>query len=67
MKIHWARIGLGVIGCSLFLSAACFAQKVDQWVIENAVIGPDNPIEVRAGGSYVAQAMYPNPDGPLSP
>ncbi|HKT52746.1 MAG TPA: hypothetical protein VJV96_20770 [Candidatus Angelobacter sp.] len=38
-----------------------------QWAMDNAMIGPDSPIEVPAGGSYQARVMYPVPDGPLSP
>ena len=50
---------------------ACSAQKQgakqDDWAINNAMIGPDSPIEIRAGSSYQARAMYPVPDGPLFP
>jgi hypothetical protein len=73
MSIHrvrtWFYVTCVCVTCySLFAAADSFAQKKeDQWVIQNAQIGPDSPIEVRAGGSYVVQAMYPNPDGPLSP
>lgn len=42
-------------------------EKPSRWAIENAQIGPDSPIEIPAGGSYTAEVMYPNPDGPLSP
>jgi len=53
------------------LLAACFAQKPapkpDDWPIQNAMIGPNSPIEIRAGSSYQVQAMYPVPDGPLFP
>jgi hypothetical protein len=65
MKINWAWIG-GWGACSVIV-AACLAQKPDEWAIQNAMIGPDSPIEVRAGSSYEAQAMYPVPDGPLFP
>ena len=67
MKIQSVRTWLGAICCGLFAMTACFAQKADEWTIRNAQIGPDSPVEIRAGGSYVVQAMYPNPDGPLSP
>ena len=43
----------------------CLVQNVGDWAIRNAMIGPDSPIEVRAGETYAAQAMYPVPDGPL--
>jgi hypothetical protein len=42
-------------------------EKPSQWAIDNALIGPDSPIEVPAGGSYQARVMYPVPDGPLFP
>jgi len=42
-------------------------QKPSHWAIDNARIGPESPIEIPAGGTYAAQVMYPNPDGPLSP
>ena len=35
--------------------------------MNNAMIGPDSPIEIRVGSSYQARAMYPVPDGPLIP
>jgi hypothetical protein len=35
--------------------------------MQNATIGPNSPIEIRAGSSYQVQAMYPVPDGPLFP
>ena len=31
-------------------------EKPSKWAIDNAMIGPDSPIEVPAGGSYQAQA-----------
>ena len=66
MRIGWAQRGLCF--SILILCAACFGQKkADDWAINNAMIGPDAPIEVRAGSSYQAQAMYPVPDGPLFP
>jgi hypothetical protein len=49
------------------LSAQKPASHPDDWAIRNAMIGPDSPIEVRAGSSYQARAMYPVPDGPLFP
>src|SRR5690349_19251113 len=64
---HRIRVALCAACCCLFAMTACFAQKVDEWTIRNAQIGPDAPIEIRAGGSYVVQVMYPNADGPLSP
>jgi len=64
VNIHWARIGLAGF-CFSVVAATCFAQKSDDWAMQNAMIGPDSPIEVPAGGSYDAQAMYPVPDGPL--
>ncbi|HEU5412267.1 MAG TPA: hypothetical protein VFW31_00855 [Candidatus Angelobacter sp.] len=42
-------------------------EKPSQWAMDNAMIGPDSPIEVPAGGSYQARVMYPVPDGPLFP
>ena len=51
----------------VLVPAACLGQKLSQWEIQNAQIGPESPIEVRAGSSYQAQAMYPVADGPLLP
>jgi len=42
-------------------------EKPNQWAMDNALIGPDSPIEVPAGGTYHAKVMYPVPDGPLFP
>jgi hypothetical protein len=42
-------------------------EKSSQWVMDNALIGPDSPIEVPTGGTYNAKVMYPVPDGPLLP
>lgn len=42
-------------------------EEPSQWAMDNALIGPDSPIEVPAGGSYQARVMYPVPDGPLYP
>jgi hypothetical protein len=42
-------------------------QKKDDWAIDNAMIGPDSPIELAAGSTYQAQVVYPVPDGPLYP
>ncbi|MBZ5506269.1 MAG: hypothetical protein LAO78_12485 [Acidobacteriia bacterium] len=68
MRIRWARNVFCLCLSILALCAACFGQKkADEWAISNAMIGPDSPIEVRAGSSYHAQAMYPVPDGPLFP
>src|SRR5690242_14190539 len=66
MNIQWARIGLAGF-CFSVVATTCFAQKADDWAMQNAMIGPDSPIEVPAGGSYDARAMYPVPDGPLFP
>jgi hypothetical protein len=49
------------------LVAAGLAQKRNDWAMQNAMIGPESPIEVQAGSSYEAKAMYPVPDGPLFP
>ena len=71
MIIHWWKMALCVFCCSAIVMAACFgqkpSQKPDDWAINNALIGPDSPIEVSAGSSYMARAMYPVPDGPLFP
>jgi hypothetical protein len=67
MRNHWLRVALCVIYCSASFTTACFAQKADDWPIQNALIGPDSTIEIRAGSSYQARAMYPVPDGPLFP
>ncbi len=68
MDIQWVRKLAAGIGCSLMaVSVAGAAQKPDEWAMNNAMIGPDSPIEIRAGSSYIAQAMYPVPDGPLFP
>jgi hypothetical protein len=71
MSNHWLRVVFCVMYCSASLTTACFAQKPtskpDDWPMQNAMIGPDSPIEIRAGSSYQAQAMYPVPDGPLFP
>lgn len=52
---------------SLAACAVSMAQKKDDWAINNAIIGPDSPIELAAGSTYQAQAVYPVPDGPLYP
>jgi len=65
MKASRRRLGHGVAVVAIM--AVCLAQKHDEWAIQNAQIGPDSPIEVRAGSSYDAHAMYPVPDGPLFP
>lgn len=39
----------------------------NQWAMDNAIIGPDSPIEVPSGGTYFAKVVYPVPDGPLFP
>jgi hypothetical protein len=63
---NWTRFFACVV-LVVVVAAACLAQKLSKWEIENAQIGPDSPIEVRAGSSYQAQAMYPVADGPLMP
>ena len=67
MRDQRPRAQLCVIYCIAFLAVACSAQKQDEWAINNAMIGPDSPIEIRAGSTYQARAMYPVPDGPLFP
>ena len=42
-------------------------QKLDPWLLDNARIGPDSPIELAPGSSYSPRVEYPNPDGPMSP
>ncbi|HEX7285208.1 MAG TPA: hypothetical protein VF532_03455 [Candidatus Angelobacter sp.] len=39
-------------------------KKLDRWVLDNAHIGPDSPLEIPAGSTYNARVEYPNPDGP---
>jgi hypothetical protein len=63
-----------MLGCAVMLVVLLSArarsgqtEKPSQWAIDNALIGPDSPIEVPAGGSYQAKVMYPVPDGPLFP
>jgi len=66
MRVSWMRAGV----CLSMLVLALLAsgqKKVDDWAIRNAMIGPDSPIEMSAGSSYQAQAMFPVPDGPLFP
>src|SRR5712671_3359040 len=63
MRSHWASIAI----CCSALLAACPAQKPNDWPMQNATIGPNSPIEIRAGSSSQVQAMYPVPDGPLFP
>jgi hypothetical protein len=71
MGDRWLGVLHCVIYCIAFCTIACSAQKQaakqDDWAMNNATIGPDSPIEVRAGSSYQAHAMYPVPDGPLFP
>ena len=44
---------IAVICCIAFFAMACSAQKQaakpDDWAINNAMIGPDSPIEIAAG------------------
>jgi hypothetical protein len=57
-----------VLGAMLVVVAgACAAQKPNDWAFQNAMIGPDSPIEMKAGSTYQAQVVYPVPDGPLYP
>jgi hypothetical protein len=63
---NWTRFFAYVVPV-IIVAVACLAQKLSRWEIQNAQIGPDSPIEVRAGSSYQAQAMYPVADGPLLP
>jgi hypothetical protein len=70
MGDRWLRVRRYVIYCIAFCTLACSAQKQtvkQDWATNNAMIGPDSPIEVRAGSTYHARAMYPVPDGPLFP
>lgn len=71
MRDQWPRVLHCVIYCIAFCTLACSAQKQaakqNDWAINNAMIGPDSPIEIRAGSTYQARAMYPVPDGPLFP
>lgn len=67
MKNRWARIAPTLFCCGLLVAAVCSAQKPNDWAMQNAMIGPNSPVEIRAGSSYNAQAMYPVPDGPLFP
>jgi hypothetical protein len=71
MRNPYAQILLCVLCCSAFSALACSGQKPtsqpNDWSMNNAMIGPDSPIEIRAGFSYQARAMYPVPDGPLFP
>ena len=62
----WTRFCACVVPV-VVVAAGCLAQKLSRWEIQNAQIGPNSPIEVRAGSSYQAQAMYPVADGPLLP
>ena len=62
-RIKFALVALGCLAAC----AVSIAQKKDEWAMNNAMIGPDSPIEMRAGSTYQAQAMYPVPDGPLYP
>ncbi len=66
MKMQPIRIVL-VLYISMLASKACLAQKPNDWAMQNAMIGPDSPIEMPAGSTYQAQVMYPVPDGPLYP
>src|SRR5262249_55291645 len=62
------RVKAGFLCCfAIMISVVCPAQKKDEWALNNAQIGPDSPIEVPVGSSFVVQVMYPVPDGPLFP
>ena len=54
------RIKIFLICCVVILATACSAQKQgarqDDWAMNNAMIGPDSPIEIRAGSFYQARA-----------
>lgn len=68
MKLRKFMPRVGLLCCFVVMVAvACSAQKKDEWALNNAEIGPDSPIEIAAGSSFVAQVMYPVPDGPLFP
>jgi hypothetical protein len=66
MRTNIRNAALCGLWCGMFVAAGC-AQKKNDWAMQNALIGPESPIEVRAGSSYEARAMYPVPDGPLFP
>ncbi|HET9837537.1 MAG TPA: hypothetical protein VFR84_04820 [Candidatus Angelobacter sp.] len=63
MRIRTVRIAMIVLAGA----GACAAQKANDWAFQNAMIGPDSPIEMNAGSTYQAQVVYPVPDGPLYP
>jgi hypothetical protein len=67
VKRNRVRGAIYLLSGVLALAAGCRAQKPGDWAMQNAFIGPDSPIEVRAGSAYTAQVMYPVPDGPLFP
>jgi hypothetical protein len=68
MKLREFRPMGGRLCCFVVIVAmSCCAQKKDEWALNNAQIGPDQPIEIAVGSSFVAQVMYPVPDGPLFP
>lgn len=66
-------VGVGQVAKLLLLTgligtaALSSAQKPGKWAFDNAVIGPDSPIEVPIGGTYQARVFYVNPDSPLIP
>jgi hypothetical protein len=66
MATRQIKFAIVVLVC-VAVGAVSMAQKKDDWAINNAMIGPDSPIELAAGSTYQAQAMYPVPDGPLYP
>ena len=66
MKTRRVRFAIVALGW-LAACAASIAQKTDAWAMQNAMIGPDSPIELAAGSTYQAHAVYPVPDGPLYP
>jgi hypothetical protein len=70
-KIEEQRmVRTGAVRAAMIVMVAagvCAGQKPNDWAINNAMIGPDSPIEMAAGSSYQAQVVYPVPDGPLYP
>ncbi len=67
MKASELRSKAKLLGVVMLIAATCLGQKKDDWGLNNAQIGPDSPIEIATGSSFVAQVMYPVPDGPLFP
>jgi hypothetical protein len=68
MKTNKLKSKAGLLCCfAMLITATCLGQKKDDWALNNAQIGPESPIEIATGSSFVAQVMYPVPDGPLFP